>query len=101
MEENEAVELARTKSVKYLSEDLRLKINSKNNIIVPARRGLYFLGVEIFPKGRRLKNRNLQRARSRLDIKNMASYRGLIRKHSKGKTKREFDWTILNTLDSL
>ena len=100
MAEKATVETARVESIKFLNEVLKLKINSKNDIIVPARRGLYFLGVEIFPKGRRLKNRNLQRARSRLDIKNMASYRGLIRKHSKGKLT-EFDWTILNTLDSL
>lgn len=79
---------------KFIEAKLKLEINPKNDIIVKARSGLHFLGVEIFPKGRRLKKRNWQRAEERLNVQNVASYKGLIDKHSNKKSKKYFNWVI-------
>lgn len=86
------------KSTKFLKEKLRLEINAKSDIIVRAKQGIRFLGVEIFPKGRRLNDRNWRRAESRLNSANISSYSGLVKKHSKGKRIKEFDWIILEKL---
>ncbi len=45
-----------------------------------------FLGVEIFPKGRRLNRRSWLRAKTRLNAKNFFSYGGLVTQHSKEKS---------------
>ena len=90
----------RKKTIKFLREKLWLEINTKNDIIVKAGCGLKFLGVEIFPKGRRLSKRNWNRARERLKLKNIPSYSGMVKQHSKEKRIKEFNWRILEKLNN-
>ena len=90
----------RSAAVKFLSEKLRLEINKKNDIIVKARQGLKFLGTEIFPKGRRLNKRNSARVKENLNLKNISSYSGLVKKHGKIKKIKEFNWIILDYYDN-
>jgi len=87
-------------AVNFLSEKLRLEINKKNDIIVKARQGLKFLGTEIFPKGRRLNKRNSARVKENLNLKNISSYSGLVKKHGKIKKIKEFNWIILDYYDN-
>ena len=88
----------REKTIEFLREKLRLEINAKNDIIVKIRWGLNFLGVEIFPGGRRLNKRNWNRARARVNAQNISSYSGLVKQHSKNKKIKEFNWIILEKL---
>ncbi|OGD32024.1 hypothetical protein A3C91_01545 [Candidatus Azambacteria bacterium RIFCSPHIGHO2_02_FULL_52_12] len=85
----------------FLKERLRLEINAKHDRIVKARQGLKFLGMEIFPKGRRLNKRNWQRVTSRLQLTNISSYSGLVEKHSTKKRMKEFDWIALEKLNGM
>lgn len=78
---------------------LRLEINLKNDIIIKARWGLKFLGVEIFPSGRRLNKRNWDKAKTKLRLQNISSYGGLVKQHSKIKKVKEFNWIILEKLN--
>jgi len=89
----------RDKIIEFLKEKLRLEINAKSDIIIKARWGLKFLGMEIFPKGRRLNKRNWNRAKSRLNLQNISSYSGLVKQHSKTKKIQEFNWIVLEKLD--
>lgn len=82
----------------FISKNMWLEINLNHDIIIKARQGLKFLGVEIFPGGRRLSKRNQQRANSHLGFKNIASYSGLIKKHSNEKQIKYFDWQIADLL---
>ena len=94
----EIVEEVRKRTKVFLAERLSLALNPKNDIIVPAKAGLHFLGVDIFPTGRRLKKRNWHRAHARLNSQNVSSYRGLIEKHENSKHTKLFDWHILQKL---
>lgn len=85
----------------FLKEFLTLTINPKNDIIVKAKHGLHFLGVDIFPKGRRLKQRNHARINERLNVANLGSYHGLIKAHANYKKVKEFQWKILNLLENI
>ena len=87
-----AVEL-REKIIVFLKKSLGLEINHKNDIIVPVRSGIHFLGVEIYPTGRRLKFKSWHRAQNKLSQRNVASYYGLLKQHYKKKLKY-FDWLI-------
>lgn len=91
----------RKEAVKFLQERLRLEINAKHDIIIKTRRGLKFLGVEIFPKGRRLNKRNWQRAKTRLQPAHIPSYSGLVKKHSTEKRMKEFNWIALEKLNEM
>lgn len=82
----------RLKIIDFLNNKLKLEINSKTDIVVKARWGLHFLGVEIFPRGRRLNKRNWRRIFERCNLSNVSSYAGLVRKHSNKKKIKYFNW---------
>ncbi len=88
----------REKIILFLKNSLGLEINRKNDIIVPMRRGIHFLGAEIYPTGRRLKTKNWRRVQNKLNQRNVASYHGLVKQHSKKKLKY-FDWLITKIYD--
>lgn len=89
-----AAEALREKACAFIREKLYLKINPKNDIVVPIRRGIKFLGVWLYPGGRRL----VSRVRKRMDIKlsagNIASYSGLIRHHEPKRQRVVFHWKL-------
>lgn len=82
----------------FLDRTLKLTINEKNNIVVPARWGIHFLGCDIYPTGRRLRKRIYQRIEERLNLVNSPSYRALILTHSKQNIVKWIDWHIMNIL---
>lgn len=75
----------------FLRDSLGLMINHKNDIILPVKRGIYFLGVEIYPTGRRLKSKIWQRILKKLKRENISSYYGLVRQHHRKKLPH-FNW---------
>lgn len=89
----------RKKIIEFLNEKLLLNINFKNDILIRANFGLHFLGVEIFPKGRRLNKRNWQRAKGRLNLNNAPSYIGLAKQHCNDKTIKYLNWKIVEKLN--
>jgi RNA-directed DNA polymerase len=86
-------------TTEFLSEELKLTLHSKNNLIVKARHGLKFLGVQLWSSGRRLSKRNRGRILERLGLRNVASYNGVLEKHAGRRLKEDFDWRVLSLLD--
>ena len=82
----------------FLQKGLYLGINNRNNIITKTRRGIKFLGVWIYPRGRKLLDRNWQRVQCRLNQANIGSYHGLLQQHGTGKQIKYFTWIINNKL---
>lgn len=91
-------EKLREKIVLFLKNPLGLEINPRNDIIIPVRRGIHFLGVEIYPTGRRLKAKNWQRVQDKLNQGNIASYYGLVKQNYQKRIKY-FDWLITKIYD--
>jgi len=94
----EIVENMRNQVIFFLNNSLGLALNPKNDIILPMRRGIHFLGVEIYPTGRRLKKRIWQRAQTKLNERNIPSYSGLIKQNFTKKIPY-FDWLITKFYD--
>lgn len=90
----------RTSVIRFLEDELKLGLNPKNDKIIKAAHGLRFLGVVIWPNGRKLKKRNSNRIKKRLNRKNAGSYYGLVLKHGSRKTIHEFFWLIYSILNS-
>ncbi len=78
----------------FLSNELKLTMHAKNNLIVKARHGLKFLGVELWSSVRRLSKRNKVRIGTRLNLRNTPSYHGVIAKHGSPKLQKWLDWKV-------
>ncbi len=90
----------REEVIDFITLNLKLNINSRNDILLKVRRGVHFLGVNIFPRGRTLKTRNWNRIRKRLNLKNSASYLGLVKQHGNYKRIKELNWRIIAEIES-
>ncbi len=94
----EKLNFFRTSTVKFLENDLKLRMNAKNDRILKAKDGLRFLGVVFWPNGRILNKRSLGRANNRLKSNNISSYSGLIKEHTGHKHIKRFNWVIYEKL---
>lgn len=95
------LETIKEKCAQFLKEELKLTIHPVNNIIIPAKRGIHFLGCKIYPTGRKLLPKIYPRIKRRLNLCNIASYRSLILAHEKKKMIKWFDWATLRILSSI
>ncbi len=93
------LEQMRLEVMSFVAEELKVQINPKNDIIVKAGNGLKYLGVDLWPTGRRLKKRNRIRVEERLNSRNLSSYSGFIRQHEGQKIRKWLDWHILSKLN--
>ncbi len=91
----------RTCGEAFLRDKLKLSLHRKNDIIVRAHCGIRFLGVDIFPFGRRLRKRMLRKIFRTLTPRNFGSYAALIRAHGKKKQMKELLWRVLEMGDDV
>ena len=90
----------RAKSIRFLSETLKLQINPKSDKIFKARHGLKFLGVILWPSGRKLNKRNTKRIYQKLTLNNAGSYYGVLSHHANYEKIREFHWMVHEKVES-
>lgn len=90
----EKLEHFRSQTITFLENILKLKINSKSDKIMKLQHGLKYLGVKLWPSGRTLLKRSLSRANNRLQVNNVSSYNGLVKKHTNTKLIKKFNWFI-------
>lgn len=90
----------RERAAVFLRQALQLGLHPRNDLIVPIRRGVRFLGQEMFPKGRRLVRRTRRRWEERLRLGNIASYHGLVRNLRSAKVMRLFHWKVFQLFRS-
>ncbi|MEK7524641.1 MAG: RNA-directed DNA polymerase [Patescibacteria group bacterium] len=90
----EKLNFLRAQAVDFLRTILKLTINPKSDKIFKAQRGLKFLGVILWPHGRKLNKRNVKRVREKLALNNVGSYYGVMKYHANAKKMREFHWLV-------
>ena len=90
--------LFRAQAVDFLQLQLKLNLNPKSDKIFKAQHGLKFLGVILWPYGRKLNKRNMRRVREKLTLNNVGSYYGVMKYHASYKKVREFHWFIVEKL---
>ncbi|HSW37023.1 MAG TPA: hypothetical protein VLG37_01485 [Candidatus Saccharimonadales bacterium] len=74
---------------------LSLDINPKVDHVAPTWKGIAYLGVDMWPNGRRLQLIVQERVNQRIDSHNVASYRALVATHQKPKRLKELNWRIV------
>jgi hypothetical protein len=88
----------RQNSVDFLKNELKLTINPKNDVIVPASAGLHFLGHAITDKYIVVDRHTTKSALQKANIGNIASYKSL--KLVKWP-KRQLDWQLLDEITEI
>jgi len=99
-EDLEKLNKLRTFVIQFLENGLKLNLNPKNDKILKPAHGLKFLGVVIWPNGRKINKRGVSRVSYKLCHKNASSYYGLTGKHGNKKLLNHFSWLIYNLLNS-
>lgn len=93
-------EALRLRIIAFLRASLSLDINPKHDEVRKIRHGLHFLGVEIYPDGRRLDRRNRSRVFARASRGNAASYASLLLNHEKPSKLKLLYWHLQQADDS-
>jgi len=76
----------------FLLNKLGLSLHAVNHALQPSQQKLHFLGIEIWPQGHRLDKRMRGRIDTRVNSKNVASYRALLQHHGSKKAQKQFMW---------
>lgn len=82
----------------FLTDKLILQVNSKSDRIMKMSEGLKFLGVKLWPSGRTLNKRNLNRIKTRLKVNNISCYSGIMNEHGNSRRISEFNWLVLQKI---
>lgn len=88
----------REEAIKFISDFLKLPIHSKNDLVFKAKHRLKFLGVILYPNGRKLNKRMENRIKAKLSTRNTSSYWGVIKKHTNQKAIEEFQWRLVEMI---
>jgi hypothetical protein len=86
---------------KFKPEYLQFSMNWKYDRVVKPSHGLRFLGTMICPKGRRLSKRNKGRVLSKLNSRNVPSYRGMVQQHEHKREMKKFSWIVIEKVMDL
>lgn len=84
----------RTQAIEFLSRELRLSLHRKINLITPVSKGVSYLGVDVWPNGRRIDSEAKTKMKKNLNLRNVSSYKSLTSKHESTKHVARFEWTI-------
>jgi len=91
------IERHRLACIKFLQDELGLAIHDKNDIILPARKKLHFLGHYIYPNQQIHVDKYMQkRVQKRLSLKNISNYKSY---HLTPTQRKQLSWQILSDLE--
>jgi retron-type reverse transcriptase len=90
----EVLILIRNQAETFLSKELSLDLHKKINLIRPVKRGVSYLGVDLWSKGRRIDNEAVTKMRKSLNLGNISSYKSLTSKHGTAKKVSRFEWKV-------
>jgi hypothetical protein len=92
---------AQTVATRFLLDELQLSINPKHDHVQLVARKLAYLGVDLWPNGRRLQRRVNKRIVQRARPTNLASYRTLIKNHQPKRYAKRFLWGSVDIIDQM
>ncbi len=94
-----AAKEAQTAGTQFLADELGLVVNSKHDRTQPTTAKLAYLGVDLWPGGRRLQARTALRIDQKLALDNLASYQSLVQHHLPKRYSKRFLWNLLDFID--
>ncbi len=96
-----AAQEARVVGSQFLYDYLHLAVNPAHDTVQPTAQRLAYLGVELWPTGRRLPVKTYRRIRRKQNLQNLASYSALLRAHQPRRYYRRFYWQNIDIIDEV
>jgi RNA-directed DNA polymerase len=93
------LESLRTEATVFLATELRLKVHKDINYISPVRKGVSYLGVDMWSSGRRIDRDAQNKMKQNLNLRNVASYKSLTSHHQPNKYIKRFEWAMRGLID--
>lgn len=85
----------------FLDKELGLSLNKKINLVLPVRKGVSYLGVDLWFKGRRIDKDAVIKMKNNLSLGNVSSYKSLISKHESSKKIARFEWVVSDLIQKI
>lgn len=92
------LEHIRAEARDFLTAELGLSVHPNVDAIKLVRTGISYLGVDLWPTGRRLDKDASSKMAANLNIRNVPSYKSLLAHHQSIKQIRRFDWLLMERL---
>jgi retron-type reverse transcriptase len=84
----------------FLNTELGLNIHPTMNLIKPVRAGVSYLGIDLWPNGRRVDAPARLKLYANLSFHNVSSYKSLLAHHYSGKHIVRFEWVVSKVIDN-
>jgi len=91
----------RERAIGFLKRELGLSVNPKIDFIEPVYKGVSYLGVDLWPSGRRVEAKTRLKIRANLNLHNITGYKSLMSHHQSEKYIKRFEWLVLDILDTI
>ncbi len=88
------LEAMRKEAKVFLNTELGLSIHPTLDLIKPVRKGVSYLGVDLWSSGRRVDNAARLKLNANLNVRNVSSYKSLLSHHSSKKHLKRFEWAV-------
>lgn len=92
----EEVEAIRLRAIDFLADALKLNLSQKLDIVSPVYGGVTYLGIDLWPQGKRITKATHRRIKQKIKPDSFASYEGLIAKMSGQRSLRRFYWDTID-----
>jgi hypothetical protein len=94
LSDRQKADMAKLTSTDWLSDELKLTVHAKNNVIIKANQGLYFLGHKIYPHSPLSINKVMaKKITDNVSRNNMASYKAM---HLTKKQSKKLPWLLIS-----
>ncbi len=85
----------------FLADYLCLEVNPRHDRVQSAGQRLDYLGVQLWPSGRRLAPTMQRRIARKLTLDNIASYEALLQHHMPARYHQRWQWEKLDIFDTV
>jgi retron-type reverse transcriptase len=85
------------RAIHFLANELNLMISPRLNHVTPVYKGVTYLGIDLWPTGKRITKATRIRMERKLNCQNFASYEALERAFSTDRTIKRFYWRNVDT----
>jgi hypothetical protein len=93
------IERLRTEAIVFLTTELKLSVHKDIDYVRPVKKGVAYLGVDLWCTGRRLDNDAQNKLKTNLNLRNVTSYKALASHHQNRKYIERLEWTIRSVID--
>lgn len=90
------LEVIRLKATQFLDETLKLHLSQKLDILTPTRKGITYLGIDLWPNGKRITKATQARVHRKLKPDNFTSYDALVQQFSSKRSIKRFYWDTVD-----